>query len=63
MAAWRPERIVCLTAETTEMAFALGCGDRVVGVTGYAVRPPGARLKPRVAAFSTAHVDRILDLT
>jgi iron complex transport system substrate-binding protein len=62
MAAWRPERIVCLTAETTEIAFALGCGDRVVGVSGYAVRPPEARRKPRVAAFSTAHVDRILDL-
>lgn len=58
----RPERIVCLTAETTEIAFALGCGDRVVGVSGYAVRPPEARKKPHVAAFRTAHVDRILAL-
>jgi iron complex transport system substrate-binding protein len=57
-----PRRIVCLTAETTEIAFALGCGDRVVGVTGYAVRPPEARKKPRVAAFSTASIDRILAL-
>ena len=58
----RAERIVCLTAETTEIAFALGCGDRVVGVSGYAVRPPEARKKPRVAAFQTAHVEKILAL-
>ena len=57
-----PHRIVCLTAETAEIAFALGLGDRVVGVTGYAVRPPEVRRKPRVAAFSTAHVPRILAL-
>ncbi len=57
-----PQRIVCLTAETTEIAFALGRGERVVGVSGYAVRPPEARKKPRVAAFSTAHVQRILAL-
>ncbi len=46
-----PQRIVCLTAETTEIAFALGRGERVVGVSGYAVRPPEARKKPRVAAL------------
>ena len=57
-----PQRIVCLTAETTEIAFAVGAGDRVVGVTGYAVRPPEARTKPKVAAFQTAHVPRILAL-
>jgi iron complex transport system substrate-binding protein len=57
-----PRRVVCLTAETTEIAFAVGAGDRVAGVSGYAVRPPEARKKPRVAAFSTAHVDRILAL-
>ncbi len=57
-----PRRVVCLTAETTEIAFSVGAGDRVVGVSGYAVRPPEARKKPRVAAFSTAHVDRILAL-
>lgn len=57
-----PGRIVCLTAETTEIAFAVGAGDRVVGVSGYAVRPPEARKKPKVAAFQTAHVDRILAL-
>jgi iron complex transport system substrate-binding protein len=58
----KPRRIVCLTAETTELAFALGCADRIVGVSGYAIRPPEARKKPRVAAFQTAHVDRILAL-
>ena len=57
-----PKRIVTLTAETTEIAFAVGAGDRVVGVSGYAVRPPEARKKPRVAAFQTAHVSRILAL-
>ena len=59
---YRPQRVVCLTAETTEIAFAVGAGDRVVGVTGYAVRPPEARQKPRVAAFQTAHIDRIMRL-
>ena len=59
---YAPERVVCLTAETTEIAFAVGAGDRVVGVSGYAVRPPEARKKPRVAAFSTAHVEKILAL-
>jgi iron complex transport system substrate-binding protein len=57
-----PQRIVCLTAETAELAFALGCADRVVGVTGYAVRPPEARRKPRVSAFRTASLERIITL-
>jgi iron complex transport system substrate-binding protein len=57
-----PRRIVCLTAETTEIAFAVGAGDRVVGVSGYAVRPPEARKRPKIAAFRTAHVPRILAL-
>lgn len=58
----KPQRIVCLTAETTEIAFAAGAGERVVGVSGYAVRPPEARKKPHVAAFRTGHVDRIMAL-
>ncbi|MBI2765212.1 MAG: cobalamin-binding protein [Chloroflexi bacterium] len=62
MAGYGPRRIVCLTAETTEIAFRLGCHERVVGVSGYAVRPPEARKKPHVAAFQTAHVGRILAL-
>ncbi|MFN0094859.1 MAG: cobalamin-binding protein [Dehalococcoidia bacterium] len=53
---------MCLTAETTEVVFTLGAGDRVVGVTGYAVRPPEARKKPKVAAFRSGNVARILEL-
>jgi iron complex transport system substrate-binding protein len=62
MDGWRPQRIVCLTAETAELAFALGRGDSVVGVTGYAVRPPEVRKKPRVSAFRTASLERIMAL-
>ncbi|MGH9346773.1 MAG: cobalamin-binding protein [Vicinamibacterales bacterium] len=54
-----PRRIVCLTEETTETLYLLGEGDRVVGVSGYTVRPPEARRKPRVSAFLTAKYDRI----
>ena len=57
-----PRRIVCLTAETTEIAFALGAGDRVVGVSGYSVRPPEARRKPKVGAYTTVKLDKILAL-
>jgi iron complex transport system substrate-binding protein len=54
-----PRRIVCLTEETTETLYLLGEGDRVVGVSGYTVRPPEARQKPRVSAYLTARYDRI----
>jgi iron complex transport system substrate-binding protein len=54
-----PERIVCLTEETTETLYRLGAGDRVVGVSGYTVRPPEARHKPRVSAFISAKFDKI----
>jgi len=54
-----PERIVCLTEETTETLYRLGLGDRVVGVSGYTVRPPEAREKPRVSAFLNAKFDKI----
>jgi iron complex transport system substrate-binding protein len=57
-----PRRIVCLTEETTETLYLLGEGDRVVGVSGYTVRPPEARKKPKVSAFITAKFDRILAL-
>jgi iron complex transport system substrate-binding protein len=57
-----PERIVCLTEETTETLYLLGEGRRVVGVSGYTVRPAEARRKPRVSAFVTAKFDRILAL-
>ena len=54
-----PTRIVCLTEETTETLYLLGEGDRVVGVSGYTVRPPEARQKPRVSSFLHARYDRI----
>lgn len=54
-----PSRIVCLTEETTETLYLLGEGDRVVGVSGYTVRPPEARRKPRVSAFINARFEKI----
>jgi len=54
-----PTRIVCLTEETTETLYLLGEGDRVVGVSGYTVRPPEARKKPRISAFISAKFDKI----
>src|SRR5947209_6708729 len=58
-----PERIVCLTEETTETLYLLGEERRIVGVSGYTVRPPQARReKPRVSAFLTAKTDKIVQL-
>jgi iron complex transport system substrate-binding protein len=58
-----PERIVCLTEETVETLYLLGEDRRIVGVSGYAVRPPRVRReKPRISAFITADVDKILAL-
>lgn len=57
-----PQRIVCLTAETAEIAFLVGAGDRVVGVPGTARRPEAAREKARVGGFTTFKLDRILAL-
>ena len=54
-----PSRIVCLTEETTETLYLLGQGERIVGVSGYTVRPPDARLKPKVSAFINAKFDKI----
>lgn len=54
-----PKRIICLTAESTEILFALGAGERIVGVSGYTVRPPEARLKEKVAAFTSVRMDKI----
>ncbi len=54
-----PTRVVCLTEETTEILYAIGAGDRVVGVSGYTVRPKEARRKPRVSAYLTADVPKI----
>jgi iron complex transport system substrate-binding protein len=58
-----PRRIVCLTEETVETLYLLGEQDRIVGVSGYAVRPPQVRReKPRVSAFISADVPKILAL-
>jgi iron complex transport system substrate-binding protein len=54
-----PSRIVCLTEETTETLYLLGQGDRVVGVSGYTVRPLEARQKPKISAFINARFDKI----
>jgi iron complex transport system substrate-binding protein len=58
-----PSRIVCLTEETVETLYLLGQQDRIVGISGYVVRPPEARReKPRVSAFTSANIDKILAL-
>src|ERR687892_207373 len=54
-----PNRIVCLTEETTETLYLLGEGDRIVGISGYTVRPPEARSKPKVSAFIHARFEKI----
>src|SRR5262245_47604053 len=58
-----PSRIICLTEETVETLYLLGEQDRIVGVSGYAVRPPRVRReKLRVAAFISADLPKILAL-
>jgi iron complex transport system substrate-binding protein len=54
-----PERIVCLTEETTETLYLLGEGSRVVGISGYTLRPPEARKKPKVSSFISARIEKI----
>ncbi len=61
--AFPPERIVCLTEETVETLYLLGQQHRIVGVSGYAVRPPGVRReKPRVSAFTSADIPKVMAL-
>ena len=58
-----PERIVCLTEETVETLYLIGEDCRIVGISGYVVRPPRARReKPRVSAFISADIPKIFDL-
>ncbi len=58
-----PQRIVCLTEETTEWLYLLGQEHRIVGISGYTVRPARARAeKPRVSAYLSAKIDKILEL-
>jgi len=64
MEARLPSRIICLTEETTETLYRIGEADRIVGISGFTVRPPQARKeKPRVSAFTSARIDRILALS
>ncbi len=63
MPEYYPQRIVCLTEETTEMLYLLGEQERIVGISGFTVRPPEARReKPKVSAFTSAKIDRIVEL-
>ena len=57
-----PQRIVCLTEETTETLYLLGEDERIVGVSGFTCRPKEARSKPKVSAFLSAKTDQILAL-
>jgi iron complex transport system substrate-binding protein len=57
-----PQRIVCLTEETTETLYLLGEERRIVGISGFTSRPREARQKPKVSAFTSAKIDKILDL-
>ena len=61
--AYGPQRIVCLTEEPTEWLYLLGEERRIVGISGYTVRPPRAREeKPKVSAFLSAKIDKIIEL-
>src|SRR6184192_3664111 len=57
-----PRRIVCLTEETVETLYLLDEQERIAGVSGFACRPKEARQKPRVSAFTSAKIDKILEL-
>lgn len=58
-----PQRIICLTEEPTEVLYLLGAQDRIVGISGFTVRPPEARIeKPKVSAFLSAKIDKIMAL-
>ena len=58
-----PRRIACLTEEPTEVLYAIGESERIVGISGFTVRPPRARKeKPKVSAFTSARIDEITKL-
>jgi len=57
-----PSRIICLTEETTETLYLLGCEDRIVGISGFTVRPKEARKKPKVSTFTEANIEKIIAL-
>jgi len=57
-----PQRIVCLTEESTETLYLLGEDERIVGVSGFTCRPKRAREKPKVSAFTSAKIEKVLEL-
>lgn len=57
-----PKRIACLTTESSEIVYALGAGDRVVGVSGFVTRPPEARKKPKVSAFTSVRMEKLAEV-
>lgn len=58
-----PQRIVCLSAETVDTLYRLGCEDRIVGISGFTVHPPRARKeKPKVSAFTSARLEQVIAL-
>src|SRR5260370_9366783 len=57
-----PQRIICLTEETIETRYLLGEDVRIVGIFGYTCRPKEARQKPKVSAFTSAKIEKILEL-
>lgn len=57
-----PKRIVCLTEESVEVLYALGCADKIVGVSHYVKRPVEAQKLPKIGMFTSANLDKILDL-
>src|SRR3990172_6885828 len=57
-----PQRIICLTEETTETLYLLGCQERIVGISGFTIRPKEAREKPKVSTFTEANIEKILSL-
>ncbi|MBI3733719.1 MAG: cobalamin-binding protein [Chloroflexi bacterium] len=57
-----PQRIVCTTTESVDILYRLGAGDLIVGVSGYTTRPPEARRKPKVGAYTSVNLEKILSL-
>src|SRR5579862_5512209 len=57
-----PQRIVCLTGEIAETLYLLGEDERIVGISGFTSRPKEARLKTKIAGFTSAKIDKILEL-
>ena len=57
-----PQRIVCTTTESVDILYRLGAGDLIVGVSGFTTRPPEARRKPKIGAYTSVNLEKILAL-